>query len=130
MVVAEPWQEWERERAARVGGELIPQSGAGVRKLDVGGRMLLESCKHTDAESIRIDRKMLDELDSATLGPGGIGHGVIPVLAVRIAGLGREVAIVDLESWDTVLTEDIRLIPPTKEQQRKREAETPDFLKD
>lgn len=121
---------WEKERAKKIGGDLVPGSGSGVRKLDVGRHTLLESCKYTDAESIRIDRAMLEELDQATSGAGGVGQNVTAVLTVKIGGLDRRVAIVDLDDWDAVLEQDVQLIPPSKDSMRRQRASVPALFRD
>jgi hypothetical protein len=72
---------WELDLADRVGGQPIPQSGAGARKLDVGAFTLIFSAKWTGHRSIRIDEAMIEELRTATVGAGGVGGHVVPILA-------------------------------------------------
>jgi hypothetical protein len=121
-------RQWEDQLAELAGAEPIPGSGNGLYKLDVGGRTLLWSCKHTDNESFRVDRGMLDELRDATTGIGGVGSSVTPLLAVRFAGV-HLVSVMGLMDQIALFKEDAQLIPPTKDEMRRARAAQPGILR-
>lgn len=130
MKTPQEWgYDWERAVAKRIGGEPVPQSGAGVRKLDVGRHTLVVSAKDTGDKSIRITDEMLDELARATTSAGGIGATTTGVLFVRIRGIDRQVAILDLEHYLGQLEEEVEIIPPTKDTARRRRAGEPTIMR-
>jgi hypothetical protein len=121
---------WELDLADRVGGQPIPQSGAGARKLDVGAFTLIFSAKWTGHRSIRIDEAMIEELRTATVGAGGVGGHVVPILATKIEPLGRKMAVLDLEDLFVLLEHDVQMIPPSKDKIRRARASMPSALRD
>lgn len=123
--------EFEEEVAADTGLEQVPRSGAGAYKLDVGaGSELRLSLKHTDAQSIRIDQEMLDELDAATSGAGGVGADKTGLMVVRIGGLDRVVAVIDWQDLVALLKSDaVSSIQSSKDEQRRRDVDLPTMLR-
>src|SRR4051812_10344961 len=72
-----------------------PTRGSGniwYAKLDVGDIRFLWSCKFTDAESFRVSKGTIREVQDAINAPGGIGGSAIPGVATAIDG-GSEVLV-------------------------------------
>jgi len=123
-------RQWEEELGELIGGELVPMSGAGVRKLDVAGQSLLISAKHTDAASFRVDAAMLTELRDATMGSGGVGAEVTPMMAIR-GRFGRPVAVIDLQDLIALLQSNPEgLIKPSKDAERRARASRPSLFRE
>lgn len=121
---------FESELAGETGLERVPRSGAGVYKLDVAGGELRASLKHTDASSIRIDEKMLQELADATSGPGGTGADKTGLIVARIGGLDRVVAVIEWQDFVALLkSKAAGSIQPTKDEQRRAAVNLPTLLR-
>lgn len=108
----------------------VPQSGAGVVKLDVSDRSLVISAKHTDDQSFRVTADMLAEMKAAISGVGGVGAGSTTILAVQIGGIDRRVVVIDFEDFIALLESDETYVPPTKDSQRRARASVPSLLRD
>lgn len=83
---------FEREFVAEIGGRLVPGSGSTPRaKLDVDQATLLWSLKWTAAESYRLTAADVREAVAGARGPGS--RMVLPLLGVRIAGVGESISV-------------------------------------
>lgn len=126
----EKGRAYERRFAKARGAEPVPQSGAGIYKLDAGQRQLLWSLKWTGARSFRVDEEMLRELDRATSGAGGIGHDVTGLLVVRLEPLDREVFVGDVDDIVRLLESDAQLIPPSKDTMKRARSRVPGLFRE
>lgn len=123
-------RRFERFWASLFGVKPIKGSGAlWYAKLDVGDGSILWSCKHTDAESFRITKDLMREVQTAIAGPGGVGGDTIPGLAVSVDG----------EAYVTLRAEDfLRLfktagtgyIEPSKGEAKRARSRLPALLRE
>jgi hypothetical protein len=109
-----------------------PQRGSGnlwYLKLDVGDGSILWSCKHTDAESFRLSKATMREVEEAINGQGGIGGTILPGIATSVDG----------EVYCTLRAEDLlrilqsdaaKYIVPSKGEQKRSRARLPALLRD
>lgn len=108
-----------------------PIKGSGAlwyAKLDVGDGTILWSCKHTDKESFRISSALMREAEQAIYGPGGIGGGAIPGIAVSVDGE----AYVTLRAEDflrLMATSEGRYVEPSKVDQKRIRSRVPALLR-
>lgn len=85
-------RDYEAELAARVGGQVVPGSGASPRyKLDLRLGTVLFSAKHTTHASYRLTAEDLREALAGAQGPGG--RGDIPAMAIKMDGFPDDVFV-------------------------------------
>ena len=77
-------KQQEKELAARFKGRTTANSGAGYKKADVHADLVIIEAKTTKNKSFSITSKMIDKLESDTL-----GSDKIPVIAVELE-LGKK----------------------------------------
>lgn len=122
---------FESEVADDFGLERVPGSGNRLFKLDLTAGELRLSLKHTDSASVRVDERMLQELEDATSGPGGAGAHQTGALVVRIGALDRVVAVIDWQDLVALLKSDaVGSIDSTKDEQRRAAVELPTLLRE
>lgn len=108
---------------ARIFG-VEPTRGSGNQwyaKLDVADGSILWSLKSTDAESFRLTKALMREVQDAITGPGGIGGDVIPGIAVAV---DQEPYVV-LRAEDFMRlaqSDEIKYMRPTKANQKRARA--------
>ncbi len=90
-------RRYEVALAKRIGGKVVPGSGSGFAKLDVGNGVLLISAKDTSAASFRVGDELFREVDDAISGPGGLGGDVLGAVVTRTSS--REVISMDLSKF-------------------------------
>lgn len=120
---------WERELARLVGGRL--QKGSGNRcyaKLDVAGRQIIWSAKHTDDLSFRLSRADFDEARQAVMGPSGIDPTIMPILGIHM-GDNTMLASLDLMELIAWIREPPEIIAPTKRDQLRATAKVPPMMR-
>lgn len=95
QVGASPQEEGrrrERRFCAEYGAKAVPGSGAMPRaKLDAAMSAILWSLKWTGAKSYRLTAADVREMVVGAEGPGS--RGVLPALAVEIAGIGEDLSV-------------------------------------
>lgn len=116
------WREFERRVAAFTGGRVVPGSGSGpFEKMDVVSDGFLWSCKATGHGSFSVTPALLDEVERAVRGPGGVGGDVLPVAAVRL-GDGSEYAVMRLGDFVELLSREERPSVPSAKAESRRAA--------
>lgn len=128
----EEGRRFERFWAKLFGVE--PQKGSGsvwYAKLDVGDSTFLFSCKHTTAESFRVSKELLREIDQAITGQGGVGGDVIPAMAVAIDNGGEVVVSLRAEDLLRIIQSDsAKYITPSRGEQKRNRARIPNLLRE
>ena len=108
-----------------------PQPGSGSQwfaRMDVATTPILFSCKHTDAESLRVTRGMMKEVQDAISGPGGIGGDAIGAIATNVAGE----ALVTFRAEDFLRlaqSDEIKFVTPSHGQAKRARAKIPALLR-
>ena len=96
---------FEARIAAELGGQKIPQSGAGkFWKLDVKDTCFIWSCKATRKQSIRVSKNMLIEAMRVARSRIGGGGGAIGGLALEVDGMAY--VMLPLEAFKELATTD------------------------
>jgi hypothetical protein len=113
---------FEKDFAEAFGAELQPGSGnQWYAKLDVRGREILWSLKHTTGKSITITRKILREAIQEATKIGS--QGAIPGIA---ADVENEIFIVmRAQDFAMILAEDIRIVTAERAEVKRARAMTP-----
>jgi len=118
--------EFESFLADRLGLQRVPGSGnKWYNKLDVRGRGTRWSLKATGESGFRVTSNMINEALNVTDGIGGTGE--TPVWAVRVDE--GDFIIMLLEDWIKLVKEEGFSIPPTKTDEKRRRANTPQLLR-
>ena len=108
-----------------------PQPGSGNQwwaRMDVATTPILFSCKHTDAQSLRVTREMMREVQEAITGPGGIGGDAIGAIATNVGGE----ALVTFRAEDFLRlaqSDEIKYVVPSHGQQKRARAKIPALLR-
>lgn len=102
-----------------------PTKGSGNQwfaKMDLGGSQILISCKHTDAQSFRVEKRHLSEIQRACSG------GQEPALAIDVDG---EVYVLQRAGdWMAARTEDsTKFIQPQKAAMKRETVRVPGILR-
>lgn len=107
--------DWEKEVARRFGGEETVGSGnRNYARLDVTGKGLVISAKHTIHKSFSVTGDIINDARSVTMGPNGVDPSIIPIVAVKLEPSGLEVAVLEMDELIEWLKSPPRLIEPTK----------------
>jgi hypothetical protein len=110
-----------------------PTRGSGnqwTAPLDVGDVQFLFSLKETSAESFRVSKQLMREVEQAIHGPGGKGGDIVPALAVVIE---NEEVFVTLRGEDflrLISSPNARYVTPTRAEQKRARAQIPEILRD
>lgn len=122
-------RQWEHDLVGLVGGKV--QRGSGNRvyaRLDVDGRDVLWSAKHTDHLSWSLSRAVFDDARSAVLGPTSIKPDLTTIIATKL-GDGTMIASLDLLELIAWIRKPPALIEPTREDAIKATAKVPPFMR-
>lgn len=109
-----------------------PTRGSGNQwhaKMDVGDGAILWSCKHSDADSFRFSKELMQEAQRAVDGPGGVGGNTLPGVAVSVGG--EAYAVLRVEDLLRLLASpQARYMTPSKGDQKRSRAKLPALLRD
>jgi len=108
-----------------------PQRGSGNKwyaKMDVADGQILWSLKHTDKESFSVSKKLFGEVQQAIFGMGGVGGTTIPGIATEV-GEDQYVTL-RAEDFMRLMTENVRYITPSVDEQKRSRANTPMLARD
>lgn len=120
--------KWEADFAKRIGGELVPGSGnKWYATQDVGGQSFLWQLKSTSKESLRVTADMLFDVIRSVIAPGGKGGDYMPGVALRLKG--EEFIILRANDFYSLMRDDIKIVPPTKREEKIARAGIPKFLR-
>lgn len=126
----EPGEQFEKDFAREFGLERVPNSGSSWHsKLDVVGAGARWSLKYR-ANSLRIDRDLIDEATSATLSLSGTGE--IPMWAIRLGSPEYDLILMRKEDFKLLQAGELEVLPEkrTKTAIRTRLSEIPSLLRD
>lgn len=99
--------------------------------LDVGDVQFLFSCKWTGAESFRMSRALMVEVQKAINGPGGRGGDTIPGVATHLDESGETLVTLRAEDLLRLLqTGDYKYVVPSKGEQKRARASVPALLRE
>lgn len=113
---------FEERFAAMIAGDVVPQSGGGRwAKMDVGGLRILWSLKATPSASFSVRREILDEVERAVRGPGGVGGETLPGVAVEL-GDGTVVCLMEASDLLEFVRREPPSMPMSKGEARRRAA--------
>jgi hypothetical protein len=118
--------DFEFELAEELGLQRVPGSGnKWANKLDVKGKGTRWSLKATGKSGFRVGAAMLAEALHVTEGIGGTGE--TPVWAVRVKE--GDFVIMRLDDWVKLVRDEGFSIKPTKTEEKRRRASTPQLLR-
>jgi hypothetical protein len=123
-------KSWEEEVQRDTGGRLQPNSGATpFFKLDIeGAGSFLISAKATDFLTYPLGAAAMQEVEHALLAPGGLGPGVLPILAIRVRG--AKFGVVRWDDFVDMASEERTLFRESKTAAKRRRALTPQLLRE
>ena len=108
-----------------------PQPGSGNQwwaRMDVDTTPILFSCKHTDAQHLKVTPGMMKEVQEAISGPGGIGGSAIGAIATNVGGE----ALVTFRAEDFLRlaqSDEIKYVTPSHGAQKRARAKIPALLR-
>lgn len=116
--------DYEKKLADLIGARIQPGSGnQWYAKLDLAGRSVLWSLKHTGKASFRITKEILREAIVAAS-----KEGAIPAWAFDIAG--EDFILMRGNDFRMLMEEDHKIIAPSKRAARRKRASTPSLMRD
>lgn len=116
--------DYEKKLADLIGARIQPGSGnQWYAKLDLAGRSVLWSLKHTGKSSFRITKEILREAIVAAS-----KEGAIPAWAFDIAG--EDFILMRGNDFRMLMEEDHKIIAPSKRAKRRKRASTPSLMRD
>lgn len=122
-------RDFENEWAERLG--TTPQRGSGnlwYAKMDVGDGTILWSCKHTDADSFRVNKELISEVQRAINGPGGIGGDAIPGAAIQAGG--EAYVVLRADDFLRLAQEEVKHVRPSKAEEKRVRSRIPNLLRE
>ncbi len=124
----EKGRQYEKEFSKKHGFDPVPNSGATpFWKLDVDGKQILFSLKHTVNASISLKHEDLDEAKEAVYGIGGVGMDYTPAMVLSMKG--EEYAVLRVDDLVKLLEQKIEFSPNKKKAQNVNDANIPGLLK-
>jgi hypothetical protein len=110
-----------------------PTRGSGNQwfaPLDVGDVRFLFSLKDTGAESFRVSKGLMREVEVAVNGPGGTGGDVVPAVATAIEHSEVFVTLRGEDFLRLINSDEARYVTPSRGAQKRARAQIPEILRD
>lgn len=110
-----------------------PTRGSGNQwfaKLDVGDARFLFSLKDTAAESFRVSKALMREVEVAINGPGGTGGDVIPAIATAIEHSEVLVTLRGEDFLRLINSDEAKYVTRSRGEQKRARAQIPEILRD
>lgn len=120
-------RSFEERFADLVGGKLTPGSGnQWYALMDVGGKAILWSLKHTGKKSLSVSPGILREVIKAATGIGG--RNMIPGIATDISG--ESFVVMRADDFAQLFQENIEITPARSADVKRARAKIPQALRD